>query len=213
MNETAGRIFVILVDDLHIETSKTPRARAIFEQLEDNLIHEGDLFGIVSTGPSSIQVDMTYDRTMIKSTANRLTGDGFNPNEMAQLSPGPRGVTELSWRAHVAFKTMRDVVSNLEDVQNRRKVVIYFSSGYDFNPFANQRIFARSPLAAAQAERGSGGMDLYAGVPDPVNDPFQRIANQGQVFNDADLALRFRSWPRRRTGRTRRSIPWTRAVW
>ncbi len=189
VNETAGRIFVILVDDLHIETSKTPRARAIFEQLEDNLIHEGDLFGIVSTGPSSIQVDMTYDRTMIKSTANRLTGDGFNPNEMAQLSPGPRGVTELSWRAHVAFKTMRDVVSNLEDVQNRRKVVIYFSSGYDFNPFANQRIFARSPLAAAQAERGSGGMDLYAGVPDPVNDPFQRIANQGQVFNDADLAL------------------------
>ena len=104
VNDTAGRIFVILVDDLHIETSKTPRARAVFEQLMDNLIHEGDLFGIVSTGPSSIRVDMTYDRSLIKSSADRLTGDGFNPNEMIRfLAPGPRGPSELSWRAHGAF--------------------------------------------------------------------------------------------------------------
>ena len=190
VNETAGRIFVILIDDLHIETNKTPRARAIFEQLVDNLIHEGDLFGIVSTGPSSIRVEMTYDRAMIKSAADRFTGDGFNPNEIVQLAPGPRGVTELTWRAHVAFKTMRDVVANLEDVQNRRKVVIYFSMGYDFNPFEHQRVFARSPLAQGRAERGPGDYgDLYAGTPDPAEDPFDRISRQGEVFSDADLAL------------------------
>ena len=190
VSETAGRIFVILVDDLHIETSKTPRARAIFEQLIDNLIHEGDMFGIVSTGPSSIRVDMTYDRSLIKSSADRMTGDGFNPNEMTLLSPGPRGVTELSWRAHVAFKTMRDVVSGLEQIQNRRKVVIYFSSGYDFNPFEHERIFARSPIAQNYSDWGTfDRTNLYQGLPDPVNDPFDQIARQGQVFNDADLAM------------------------
>ena len=82
---TAGRIFIILIDDLHIITRDTPRTRQIFEQLTDNLIHEGDLFGIVSTGPSAIAVDLTYDRGMLQSAANRITGDGFNPSELAQL--------------------------------------------------------------------------------------------------------------------------------
>ncbi len=190
ISETAGRIFVILIDDLHIETSKTPRARAVFEQLADNLIHEGDLFGIVSTGPSSIRVDMTYDRSLIKSSADRMTGDGFNPGEMTLLAPGPRGVQELQWRAHVAFKTMRDVVRNLEDIQNRRKVVIYFSSGYDFNPFEHERVFARSPIAQESQDWGAFDRDgLYDGVADPATDPFDLIAAQGHVFNDADLAM------------------------
>ena len=88
---------------------------------------------------------MTYDRTLIKAAANRFTGDGFNPNELiSNVASGPGGPTELRWRTHVAFKTMREVVRNLEQVQNRRKVVIYFSSGYDFNPFAQERIFGLS---------------------------------------------------------------------
>ena len=62
-NDTAGRIFVLFVDDLHIVTRDTPRMREVFSQVADNLIHEGDLFAIVSTGPSSIRVDMTYDRS------------------------------------------------------------------------------------------------------------------------------------------------------
>ena len=198
VNDTAGRIFVILVDDLHIETSKTPRARAVFEELADNLIHEGDLFGIVSTGPSSIRVDLTYDRSLIKSSADRLTGDGFNPTEMIRfVAPGPRGPSELSWRAHVAFKTMRDVVRNLEQVQNRRKVVIYFSSGYDFNPFAHERIFGRSPIYEDMRNSGRWGSmfgqedlgGLYEGIGDPLTDPFERISRQGEVFSDADLAM------------------------
>ena len=192
VNDTAGRIFVILIDDLHIETSKTPRARVVLEQLEDNLIHEGDLFGIVSTGPSSISIDMTYDRTLIKAAANRFTGDGFNPNELiSNVASGPGGPTELRWRTHVAFKTMREVVRNLEQVQNRRKVVIYFSSGYDFNPFAQERIFGLS--RGGDSGRWMSGRPtnnaLYSGVEDPMFDPFDQISRQGQVFADTDLAM------------------------
>ena len=198
VNDTAGRIFVIFIDDLHIETSKTPRAKVILEQLVDNLIHEGDLFGIVSTGPSSISIDMTYDRSLIKSASDRFTGDGFSINELIRsVAPGARGPSELSWRTHVAFKTMREVVGNLEQVQNRRKVIIYFSSGYDFNPFAHERIFGQSPLYDDMRNSGrwmsmfnrDRMADLYAGVGDPLIDPFEQISAQGQVFADSDLAL------------------------
>ena len=186
-NETAGRIFVILVDDLHIVTRDTPRARAIFDQLADNLIHEGDMFGIVSTGPSSIAIDMTYDRNQLIVAANKITGEGFSPNELAQLSPGSRGPTELAWRAHTAFKTARGIVSGLDKIQNRRKVVLYFSGGYDFNPFAFNRVFNRS--AAGMLGSGVGyTRSIYSGIADPLTDPFLEIERQGEVFADGDLA-------------------------
>ena len=71
VDNTAGRIFVIFVDDLHLTPSRTPKIRQIFEQVGDHLVHEGDLFGIISSGPSSLSIDMTYDRA--RST-RRATG-------------------------------------------------------------------------------------------------------------------------------------------
>ena len=32
------------------------------DHVVETLVHEGDLFGIISTGPSSLSIDMTYDR-------------------------------------------------------------------------------------------------------------------------------------------------------
>ena len=188
VNDTAGRIIVILVDDLHIEANKTPKARQVFEKLADTLIHEGDLFGIVSTGPSSIRVDLTYDRGRLYSAMEKITGDGFTANELInEVAPGPRGPEELRWRAHVAFKTARDTVLGLEQVQNRRKAVIYFSSGYDFNPFEFERYFARNPLAR-DFQQGRTYGDVFGDF-DPGFDPFTRMDRQGEVFSDADLAM------------------------
>ena len=188
VNDTAGRIIVILVDDLHIEANKTPKARQVFEKLADTLVHEGDLFGIVSTGPSSIRVDLTYDRNRLYSAMEKITGDGFTANELInEVAPGPRGPEELRWRAHVAFKTARDTVLGLEQVQNRRKAVIYFSSGYDFNPFEFERYFARNPLAR-DFQQGRTYGDVFGDF-DPGFDPFTRMDRQGEVFSDADLAM------------------------
>ena len=190
VNDTAGRIIVILIDDLHIEANKTPKTRQVFEKLADTLVHEGDMFGIVSTGPSSIRVDLTYDRSRLYSAMGRITGDGFTANELiTDVSPGTRGPEELRWRAHVAFKTARDLVRGLEQVQNRRKAVIYFSSGYDFNPFEFERYFARNPMAR-EFQQGRTYGDIYGGMQNnPGLDPFTRLDRQGEVFSDADLAM------------------------
>ena len=93
---------------------------------------------------------------------------------------------------------MRDVVRNLERVQNRRKIVIYFSSGYDFNPVRPRARFSgarRSTRTCGTPGRWGSmfGQDqlagLYEGIGDPMLDPFERISRQGEVFSDADLAL------------------------
>ena len=51
-NDAAGRIFLIFVDDLHLDFRNTPRIRQLFQKIAKELIHDGDMFGIVSTGPS-----------------------------------------------------------------------------------------------------------------------------------------------------------------
>ena len=53
-NDAAGRIFLIFIDDLHLDFQQTPRLRTLLKDMLKNLIHDGDMFGIVSTGTSSI---------------------------------------------------------------------------------------------------------------------------------------------------------------
>ena len=100
------------------------------------------------------------------------------------MGEGPRGPAELSWRTNVAFRTARDMVRNLEQVENRRKVFIYFSSGYDLNPFSEQRITRTGTYG-----QGSQGYDggRFTSTGDPLSDPFERAYRQGQVFADTDL--------------------------
>ena len=175
-SDTAGRVFVIFVDDLAFEASRTPRVRQIFREIADTLIHEGDLFGIVSSGYSSIAIDMTYDHALLRVAEDRILGSGFTPTdiiETLQLNQS-RGSSELRYRAHVAFKTAYELVKNLERVENRRKAVIYLSTGYDFNPFPESRGANRLSLMG-EANTGLG------------YDPFDGVMNPNTAFADADL--------------------------
>ena len=197
VNDTAGRIFVFFVDDLHLQTAHTPKVRQVFKKMTDTLVHDGDMFAIVTTGPSSIAIDMTYDRAMLDVAYNRITGEGFSPRELINsVMEGADGPAEIRWRAHTAFKVAKDIVVNLEKVQNRRKAFVYMSSGYDFNPFDEERAFARNPMAREARDLQEMGLlsdqdfaEMYDGVTDPLVDPIARIERMGSVFADSDLSM------------------------
>ena len=170
--ELSGRLFVILVDDLHIPAGLTPRARTAFVEMANNLIHEGDQYAVVSTGPSAIALGVTTDLGLLRPLADRITGDGFDPNELIQNFPPIPGYTpELMARAGVAFATISNVVESLELVQHLRKVVVYFSSGYDLNPF----------LAERRGYHGEAG-----GEPGMINQGIARLLRQDSPIGDVD---------------------------
>ncbi len=139
-NDTAGRIFIIFIDDFHLQFRETARTRDLLKRMLRNLIHEGDMFAIVSTGHSSIEEQQTYDRQVLEAAIERVTGGGLTPKEIMEGMSTTQGPTELRHRAHVAFATAYDLMRNLEKVQNRRKAVLYISSGYDFDPFVEGRL-------------------------------------------------------------------------
>ena len=173
-SDTAGRVFLIVIDDLHLDFSVTPKTRQILTQALRELIHDGDMFGIVSTGYSSISEQLTYNRQVLESAISRVTGGGLKPRDIIQGSQGSQGPTELRHRAHVAFSTAYDLMRNLEKVQNRRKAVIYISSGYDFNPFPGSRLEEQALRMRVEAA-------------DLQNDPFFRTQQSSQLLAEADL--------------------------
>jgi len=173
-SDTAGRIFVIIIDDFHLEPGTTGRTRQIVGQMLRNLIHEGDMFGIVSTGLSSISEQLTYDRQVLQSAIDRIQGGGLKPREIIEGAQGAQGPTELRHRAHVAMSLAYEQMRNLEKVQKRRKVVLYISPGYDFNPFAQSRLEEQALRARVDAA-------------DLQNDPFFRTQQSSQMLAEADL--------------------------
>ena len=139
VNDAAGRIIIFVIDDLHLDFRDTHRIRRLFRDMAKELIHEGDLFGIVSTGTSSIAIDLTYDRGRMEEAANRITGGGLKPSEIIEQSATGETPQEVMHRANVAFETVYDMLNNLQQTQNRRKAVVLISNGYDFDPFAGSR--------------------------------------------------------------------------
>jgi VWFA-related protein len=143
--------------------------------MRKNLIHDGDMFGIVSTRTSSLEIQLTYDRQVLDSAIEKIQGGALKPKEIIEGAQGPNGPTELRHRAHVAFSTAYDLMKNLEKLQNRRKAVIYISSGYDFNPFERGRL-----EETARRWHVENADDLQS-------DPFYRNEQSQQALAAADL--------------------------
>ena len=183
-NDAAGRIFLIFVDDLHLDFRNTPRIRQLFQKVAKELIHEGDMFGIVSTGPSSIAIDMTYDRRRLDEAIKKISGSGLAPKDILEVPEGQQGPPEVRYRAHVAFSTAYDIMQKLQQVHNRRKAVIYVSNGYDFNPFAE----TRQKMEAEKYGGNRSGDTNDDGTTDSNDtNPFLRERTTN-IFHEADLA-------------------------
>ena len=188
VNDTSGRIFLVFIDDLHLQFHQSGRVRSLVQKIGKELIHEGDMFGVVSSGPSSISIDMTYDRRRLDDAVKKVAGDGLKPSEIINTGSGSEGPTELRHRAHVAFSTMLEALNNLEKVHNRRKALVWVSEGYDFNPFQDSRLGGRdasSPFLTNQ----SNSMRSQTDDGQQANDPLLEQQKQNETFSDADLNM------------------------
>jgi VWFA-related protein len=193
--DISGRIFVFFVDDQHLQFHNTGRVRELFTKMAKDLLHEGDMFGIVSSGPSSISIQMTYDKSRLLDAIKKMTGNELKPDDIINGASGPGGPSEVRYRARVAFSTVEDTLNNLEQVHNRRKALVYVSDGYDFTPFQDARLglmdpnspFAQNTLAQTQNSLAAQQAQQCGGTP---NDPTRDLngLRQNEEFADADLA-------------------------
>src|SRR5262249_42420447 len=148
---------------------------------------------IISSGTSSLSIQMTYDKKVLDEAINKMTGGELKPSEIVNGASGSGGPTEVRYRAHVAFSTLEELLVNLEKIHNRRKALVYVSDGYDFSPFQDARFGLMEPNSPF-LQNAFKQMENSATSSDDSNQnqqlsPGQKmLAKQDEEFADADLA-------------------------
>lgn len=177
--DAGGRVFVLIVDDLHFTATDTPVVRTLLRKIIATLFHDGDAVAMFSTGPSAIEIPVSYDRKLLDSAVSRVAGRGMSYRDIMDSRDGAQGPQGLRYNAHVAFKTAYELLGNLEAVRNRRKAVILVSKGYDFDPF---------PAGRTGTDQVFGGRYGSPWVDPEQGDRFMALEQVHNRFADADLA-------------------------
>lgn len=159
--DSSGRLFIIFIDDLHFPASATPQVKDVLKKIRDTVVHDNDLVGFVSSGHSSIEINPSYDfehrrfdEAIKKTMGSASTATDIIEGATYETAEGPVG---LRYNAHVAFKTAYGMIDQLAPMTDRRKVFLYVSNGYDFNPLTRSRY---ETLKNQYAEQDSaGGVD------------------------------------------------------
>jgi VWFA-related protein len=141
--EMGGRIFVVFIDDMHIQPNDSPKVKQILHQMAETMMHPDDLISIVSTGFSaceSREPDHDLSHRKLQECIDKLMGSGSTPREILDMVATSQGLSELHHRMNTAFRTAYDILDQLEYVSGKTKAFIWISEGYDLNPFKQARL-------------------------------------------------------------------------
>ena len=100
--KSLGDSVLFVVDDLHLDFRNTGRLRELFKKIRTTLLHDGDMWGMVSTGPSSIAIDVNYDMKRFDEAMKKITGSALKPNEIIEAPQSSQGPSEVRYRAQGA---------------------------------------------------------------------------------------------------------------
>jgi len=191
--DSSGRIFIIFIDERHFTALDTPKVRALLRQIRDELVHDNDLVGFVSTGTSSVAVNPQYDfgHRRFNEVIEKIVGMAQKPDDYINEAwfEGTEGPVGLRQAMSQAFITAYDMVQQLSAIVDRRKSFIYVSNGYTLDPFTNARFkriqetYEEGEVPNADAgDSSSGNSDTprqsELTPDDPLADPFYRQRTQ-----------------------------------
>jgi VWFA-related protein len=144
----AGRVYVLVLDDLHIAPTRTALLKAAARRFISQFFYEGDLAAIVYTGPGRAGgQELTGSRRLLLAAIDRFQGQQIESAAAGRLEmyrqqqPGDQSSDRLSdpndaersFNARRTLNALRDVASWMADIQGRRKSVLFFSEGVDYD--------------------------------------------------------------------------------
>ena len=153
--------WLIIVDDLHLDFRNTGHLRTLLKTIVSGLIHDGDAFALDCTGPSSVSVAWTDDRSVIDRVSKEIAGNALKVSDMLAIMRGLTPTNEVEFRATLAVSRVNEIVAILDPA-----AVIYISNGYvEWSPsFADALGRARMPVFALDPRLLPGAIVDRAGV-------------------------------------------------
>ncbi len=143
-----GRVYVMVIDDLHTRFGRSQRVKLAAKQFIERRLGANDLMAIVHTAGASdasqeftgnkklllAAVDKTSGRKLDSSTINR-TNEYNRTRDMRQqgdLLNDPEDA-ERAFNARNALDTLKNVADWFGSVRGRRKAILFVSEGIDYD--------------------------------------------------------------------------------
>jgi VWFA-related protein len=143
-----GRIYLLVLDDLHTQPLRSQRTKAAAKQFIERYVGANDLAAVIHTGGRTDAnqdftnnqrlllraVDKFMGRKLRSSTLNKIddynrrAGTGLESDPAQDLDDRERG-----FQARAALDTVRNLANYLGNVRGRRKAIVMFSEGIDYN--------------------------------------------------------------------------------
>lgn len=145
--EFDGRIYVLILDDLHTHFSRTPRVREAARQFIERYFGANDMAAVVQTGGSRQGVqEFTGSRERLLRAIDAFMGQKTRSATLEKLddyyrmrgTPGfeaPRDLSEpqRAFNARRTLSSLTSVADYLAGLRGRRKAVLFFSEGVDYD--------------------------------------------------------------------------------
>ena len=169
--DVEGRIFVIVLDDLNTNFQRSGRVKTAAKLFIERYLGANDVAAIVQTGGGKGGgQDFTNSRERLLRALDGFMGqkersaiaekiDDYYRNQNMGLSNTPRDPNEAIrvYKARNTFTVLKNVADYLAGIRGRRKAVVFFSEGIDYDiydPIANTyasdiRAYGQDAIAAA----------------------------------------------------------------
>jgi VWFA-related protein len=149
-NETPfdGRVYVMVVDDLHTNFGRTQRVKSAARQFIERRLGANDLMAVIHTaGPTDANQEFTNNKRLLLAAVDRTMGkklssatvnksnEYFRTRDMRQQGDALNDPddAERAFNARNTLITLRNVADWFSSVRGRRKAILFVSEGIDYD--------------------------------------------------------------------------------
>jgi VWFA-related protein len=219
-----GRIYLIVLDDLHTNALRSQRTRLAARQFIERYVGANDLAAVIHTGGrTDANQDFTSNQRLLLQAVDKFMGRKLRSSTLNKIDDVSRRAgspladdpatdlddKERGYNARAALDTVRNLSQYLGNIRGRRKAIVMFSEGIDYNIYdvmsmdnsgateASAVMDATRDLIAAATRanvavygvdpRGLGGFEELAEVQSFPDDTTLGL-NQSALYNETRLA-------------------------
>ena len=203
-----GRVYVIVLDELHTSIQGSLLVRAAARRFIERSFGEGDLAAVVHTaGAAANGQGLTTDRQMLLAAVDRFVGqklpsvtmnkiDEYRRTQQFRQPGDPINDTDdmkRSYDARASLDILKGVSEWLSRLHGRRKAVLFFSEGIDYNIYdqINNREASAvlDAIKEATAAAVRANVSFYAIDPRGLGGLGAEMMEIQPVFEDPSLGL------------------------
>jgi VWFA-related protein len=142
----SGRVYVLVLDDLHTAALRAPRVKRAAQQFIDRHLAPNDLMAVVHVGGRSDgSQEFTSDKRLLSAAVDRFMGQKIESATMARNAlyfAGPSVATgavadpfdaERGFNARATARVLAEVAEKLSAIRGRRKSILFLSEGLDYD--------------------------------------------------------------------------------